>query len=178
VCLKKLIITCNIGSSSFSYNDLNTRNNGQWTSHTFQFNISTAGNYNISFVYTNTATVSSVFDACFSNISITKYNGIQESDGTNLSLFSPNLSIIRNPYLYGNIFSIGSHAIQGALSLSSAYGFNIPINNSFGSTSGSNNTNCIAIGPNLSATSCNYSIGIKQFLLVILFQELKQMIFL
>jgi hypothetical protein len=70
-----------------SYNDL-TRNNGLWSSHTYQFNITTAGNYNISFVYTNnTATVSSVFDACFSNITITKYNGIQESDGTNLSLF-------------------------------------------------------------------------------------------
>ena len=119
------------------YNNLNTRNNGQWTSHTYQFYISTATNYNISFVYTNTAAVSSVFDACFSNFSITKYNGIQESDGTNLSLFSPNLSIIRNPYLYGNIFSIGSHTVQGAISLSSAYGSNnIPRNNSFGSTSG------------------------------------------
>ena len=152
------VITVTIGGVSFSYNDSQTRNTGLWTSHTFEFAIGTAGTYNITVQYTDTSASGTVLtDACFSNFIITYYNSIQITDGTNTSYISPTLSNLKNPYLVGNTNIVGNGIVKGSLVLSSAYGSNnIPINNSFGYSSSSNNINCVAIGANigLTATAC------------------------
>ena len=156
---KTALVTASIGNNSLAYNDSFTRETGQWTSHSFQFSITSSGTNNLSFVYTDTG--ANLFDACFSNIVITQYNSLHITDGNNnTSFISPTLSSLKNPYLLGNVTVNGDCNIQGSLNSYSKYGTNNTVinNNTYASTSsGANNSNSIIIGKNtgLNVNNCN-----------------------